>query len=373
MPTGYSLTHDEFVRCVAEVNPNIEVLGTYTRLKDHIACRCRLDGYEWSPLAGTIIDGHGCPKCKGRNHAKSSRKTHEQFLQELQAVNPNIEVLGTYQTANTKIKCRCKIDGNEWMAKPSLLLSGRGCPVCGYRTVSRKGSISFDEFRERLNTVNPDVELLDEYQNCSTKMKCQCKICGYEWMTTGQRLLRGDGCAKCSGNAQLTQEEFERRMASVNPHITIIGKYTGRHTLVKCRCNDCDTEWESYPGNLYQGWGCPHCHMSRGERAIETYLINKGYDFQYNHSIDGCKSNKHLLFDFVLPKLRTVIEYDGEQHFRPVQFGGMGKEKAQKNFEISKRRDAIKNRFCADNDIRMIRVPYTDYDQIDNILDKLFA
>ncbi len=59
------------------------------------------------------------------------RKTHEQFVDELQAINPRIKILGEYKTAITKIQVQCEDCGNIWDTKPSLLLCGRGCPECG--------------------------------------------------------------------------------------------------------------------------------------------------------------------------------------------------------------------------------------------------
>ena len=65
------------------------------------------------------------------------------------------------------------------------------------------------------------------------------------------------------------------------------------------------------------------------------------------------------------------IEYDGEQHFRPSAFSGDEKE-AQAKFEEDQKRDAIKNKFCKDNEINLVRIPYWEFKNIDSILNKLF-
>lgn len=57
-------------------------------------------------------------------------KTHEQFVDEMLYVNKNIEILGRYNGANTKIKVKCKICGEVWEAIPSNLLRGTNCPKC---------------------------------------------------------------------------------------------------------------------------------------------------------------------------------------------------------------------------------------------------
>jgi very-short-patch-repair endonuclease len=70
-----------------------------------------------------------------------------------------------------------------------------------------------------------------------------------------------------------------------------------------------------------------------------------------------------LIFDFWIPDLRICIEFDGKQHFEPIEwFGGVDK------YETSKVKDAIKNKYCADNDIKLIRISYKDYSNIEKIL-----
>jgi very-short-patch-repair endonuclease len=82
----------------------------------------------------------------------------------------------------------------------------------------------------------------------------------------------------------------------------------------------------------------------------------------YNNSLPGCKyKSKSLRFDFYLPDYKTCIEYDGEQHFKPIKrFGG------EDRYKISLERDNIKNIWCKENLINLIRISYKE-----SILDKL--
>jgi very-short-patch-repair endonuclease len=76
-----------------------------------------------------------------------------------------------------------------------------------------------------------------------------------------------------------------------------------------------------------------------------------------------CRNVRELPFDFYLPKLNICIEYDGLQHFSPIdKWGG------DDRFSNIKTSDNIKNNFCIQNNIKIIRIPYTEYDNIDNIL-----
>ena len=77
---------------------------------------------------------------------------------------------------------------------------------------------------------------------------------------------------------------------------------------------------------------------------------------------------KTLPFDFYIPDLNICIEYDGEQHFEPVDFGGKGKEYAEKRFKAQQKRDNIKTEYCKNNNIKLIRIPYWEFDNVENIL-----
>jgi very-short-patch-repair endonuclease len=71
-----------------------------------------------------------------------------------------------------------------------------------------------------------------------------------------------------------------------------------------------------------------------------------------------------LPFDFYLPKYRIAIEFDGKQHFEPLEFfGGI------QSFEKLKLNDKIKSDYCEDNYINLIRIKY---DQINIIWELLW-
>ena len=97
--------------------------------------------------------------------------------------------------------------------------------------------------------------------------------------------------------------------------------------------------------------------MSQGEIKVSKYLDKNNIEFKYNKIIKGCKNIIHLKFDFILNDMNVCIEFDGKQHYQPVDFGG-GEE-----FEKTQKRDQIKNLFCEVNGIKLIRIPYWLKDQ----------
>lgn len=107
---------------------------------------------------------------------------------------------------------------------------------------------------------------------------------------------------------------------------------------------------------------CSNCTKSKSnmESLVEKYLTDNKFNFIREKSIKGCKSIKSLPFDFIvhINGEDICIECDGEQHFKPRQFGGIDKHKAYLSWADTIYRDCIKNSFCEDNNIKLIRLPY---------------
>ena len=113
-----------------------------------------------------------------------------------------------------------------------------------------------------------------------------------------------------------------------------------------------------------RGSGCPSCNKSKGELYVKSFLEKNNIIFISQKKFDECTFKKELIFDFYIPDRKICIEYDGEQHFKPIKFYG-GLEK----FNIQKMKDEIKNNFCENNNLRLIRLSYKDSrEKIENSL-----
>ena len=101
--------------------------------------------------------------------------------------------------------------------------------------------------------------------------------------------------------------------------------------------------------------GCPKCNESKGEKMINKILDDKYIKYIKQKKFDKCENIKKLSFDFYLPDYNVCIEYDGEQHYKPITyFGGI------KRYEIQKKRDEIKNIYCIENNIKLLRISYKE-------------
>ena len=94
--------------------------------------------------------------------------------------------------------------------------------------------------------------------------------------------------------------------------------------------------------------------------------FNVEYIAQYTYL--NCKDKRALPFDFYIPSLNICIEYDGEYHYKPIKFKNQSEEETKNNFKIRVEHDNIKTQYCLDNNIKLIRIPYWEFDNIENIL-----
>ena len=161
------LTHEEFMEKFYVKNKNaenIEILGKYTNTRTKIKCKCKIDGHEWEATPGNLLRNHGCPICGG-----TIKKNHEEFINELNKINDNIEIIGEYINNRTKIKCKCKIDGYEWETKPNDLLNSHGCPICGEKLRRKNKTKTHEYFILELNKINDNIEIIELKSNVNVK------------------------------------------------------------------------------------------------------------------------------------------------------------------------------------------------------------
>ena len=349
-------THEEYVAEVAIKNSNVEVIGKYDGNRKKILHKCLNEkcNYEWYANPHDILSGTGCPKCAG-----NIKKTHEEFIEEMFYVNPYIKILGTYINASTKVKCRCLVDdcNHIWEVKPTHLLNGHGCPKCAHKMLGNILSLSHEDFEKRVKFNDKNIELLSDYVNATTKIKYKCLECEYVGYALPYNLIK-DNCPRCSNHERYTTEDFRKKILLINPNVLVIGEYVNRTTKIECMCLLDGCKWNVEPRLLLNGSGCPQCYETNGERRIRLWLEKHNIPYNFQETFNDCKDKRLLPFDFYLPTYNTIIEYDGEGHFKSIDFSGDGKESADKQFILTQKHDNIKNEYCKNNDIKLLRIPY---------------
>lgn len=176
----------------------------------------------------------------------------------------------------------------------------------------------------------------------------------------------GHGCLKCYGTVKLTKKEFIEKSRIGHGYKYDYSKvaYKNNTTPVEIICPKHGSFYQIPANHMGAGvyHGCPTCSESKGEQKIRVYLENNNIEFIREYSFDDLINIRRLRFDFYLPKYNILIEYDGEQHFNDNIY--IYNEQIILN-------DLKKNTYAKDNNILLLRIPYTDYDNIDDILHNL--
>ena len=129
--------------------------------------------------------------------------------------------------------------------------------------------------------------------------------------------------------------------------------------------------WQQSPKDHQALFGCPNCNSSKGENRIRIFLRDNGYKFKPQYTFEDCRNIKPLPFDFGIlnddGSLKFLCEFQGRHHFECVKYGGTW-EDAQKNFQETIFRDAIKKDYCEKNGIKILYISYKDLDKVEEIL-----
>lgn len=346
-------TQEEYVAEVAIKNPTVEVVGEYVGANIPILHRCIIHDVAWNAYPSSILKGHGCRCCCGDKLRAQKIKDHQQYVEEVLEINPNIKVIEQYRGNNIKILHQCLIDGYEWKARPGNILYGKGCPKCSGH-ITRTD----EEYKSELHLINPNIQPIEEYIDTRTKIKHICLIDGYIWNVAPYSTLAGYGCPKCAGNIKRTHDEYVVEVEEVNPDIEVIGTYINANTPITHMCKVHNREWNATPNGILAGYGCPECRESSGERQIRQWLEKHNISYTFQKIFNDCKDQKPLPFDFYLQQYNICIEFDGRQHFMPVDFANKGEEWAMELLLLVQRHDEIKNQYCKDNNIHLLRIPY---------------
>lgn len=361
------MTEEEFLNKVQIKSPNIEILGKYVTRTTPLKVKCKKCNREWDMRPDAILRGHGCYEC----YKKEKTLTFEEINRRLRENNPTVELIGDYIDTKHHAKFKCLVCGNEWYTFPnSTIIKGCKCGKC-----AKNHKKSENEFLSLLHKTNPNLTMIGKYTTMKSKTLFVCNICGHKWYPEPSALLLGAGCPKCYHKKlgdlkRKTHEDFVKDFQNKISDIEILGTYKTSKTKLEFKCKKCGNIWEATPNAVLRGSGCPSCNQSRGERTIKRELQNKNVKYIPQYRFADCKKEYCLPFDFYLPNHNICIEYDGQQHFKPTNFGNCSREKAINEFNKIKERDAIKTQYCIDNDIVLIRIPYWEFKNIGKILEQ---
>jgi len=330
-------------------------LVKYKSNKDKVKIICPEHGvFEQSPQ--DHLKNHGCPLCSNNKNYTTS-----EFINKLKKIYENKYDYSLVDYKNNKIKVKiiCPEHGT-FSIRPDLFLQERmRCPKCNDKINSKS---KFIEKSKEVHNNRYDYSLV-EYKNTSIKVKIICPEHGI-FKQTPHNHLSGNKCPRCSNNQKLTNNQFIEKSNGIHndKYDYSLIRYKNTDTKVKIICPEHGV-FEQKPSIHLSGCGCPFCKESKGEKRIKDILQKLDVCFIQQYKNKECKNKNCLPFDFFIPDENLAIEYDGIQHFKERDFFG-----GKKYFEYTIKNDKIKNKYCKENDIDILRIPYYEYNNIEYIL-----
>jgi len=333
-------------------------------MSEKVIIICKTHGpFEQTP-GSHITNKSGCPKCGFVSQLEKRKTGLKKFIKQSKKIHGDkfdyskVE----YINSRTNVTIICKIHGEFYPRPGNHINSKSGCPKCSIIKQHEKQKKTLNEFITQSKEVHGDTYDYSnvEYVDNKTNVKIICKLHG-EFYPTPNGHLRGTGCPKCS-----IIKQHEKQKKTLNEFITqskeVHGdtydysnvEYVDTKTNVKIICK-LHGEFYPTPNNHLRGSGCPVCKSSKGEKEIIKLLKKYKINYLTQYSFDDLKLKGKLRCDFYLPEKNVVIEYNGEQHYKPNEFYG-----GKKGFELTQKRDKLKKEYCLNNGIDFLEIKFSD-------------
>ena len=266
--------------------------------------------------------------------------------------------------------CQCDCENQTIKSVRGDHLTGGRIISCGCEQRKNSGRKEIDMLGQTFGRLKV-IKKSDKTNNSGhIYWLCECE-CGNMTEVSGVNLRNGSiqscGCLKSEIASKIFTELGKARISNLEGKIfgklTVI-KDSGERTINKevlwlCQC-ECGKKVKVQTGNLTNGHtcSCGCIGMSKNEKFIEDLLVKNNIDYISQYII----YNK-LRADFYIDN-KYIIEFDGVQHFKYYNNNGWNNKK---NFEKTRERDLIKNKYCFDNNIPLIRIPYDANYTIDDL------
>lgn len=305
----------------------------------------------------------------------SRRLTNLEFIEKAEYVHGKKYDYSkiNYTRSHDKVEIICFKHGSFWQIANDHL-NGNGCSLCSGHNVSET---SLELFINRSKAIHGDIYSYSDvnYVNATTKVDIICKKHG-KFSQVPYSHWRGSGCPKCKvlklrHDRTKTTQQFIEDAVKVHGNIYDYSKteYTGASKKVSIICPKHGEFFKSPIGHVANKQGCPKCRASTGELIIMRWLEENKINYIPQKSFSDCrnpKTNYPLKYDFFIPDLNILIEYDGKQHFERSCFSKHFK--TQKELEETQFRDKVKTQYSEKNGFKLIRIPFKEKPNIKTIL-----
>jgi len=337
--------------------------------------------HEWEArVFSRRKQGAGCPYCKGKKvlPEDSLLNNFPQLLLEWNYNKNKLNPINTHCRSGKKAWWKC-VKGHEWQTMIIHRTKDKTCcPYCCNQKVCNDNSILTTNspiLNEWHPSKNVNIDPSKVVKNSHKIVWWKCPVAeDHEWQVSiasrfGSMNRKKSGCPCCAGRKTVPSncltttypaiaKEWHPTKNNISPNDVTYA--SNKKVWFQCS-NDPSHEWKCIIfSRTVNGHGCPICSSSKGEKKIKSYLDEHNMEYKREYRISECRYIRPLPFDFALLKndnLLGLIEYQGRQHYTPNSyFGGI------KGFKVVQRNDNIKQKYCKENNIKLLIIPFTETD-----------
>lgn len=325
--------------------------GNYICFKDK-------NGYKYKKYYYNILTNGLSLKEK---YSKTNPYNLENIMLDIKYNNENNSIPLSYE--NGKLKIKCGICGNIFIRRYKDFINSKYkvCDNC-YNIVHKSRIKEIDLVKEEIKKYG-FIPIFKKYEGVHSKLDIMDSD-GYKGSMCLINIRKNSKISKFAKYNKFAIENI-RRYCLLNNFDCIIPdqEYNGWDCNIKVICK-CGREFLVNTTHLIDEnqFLCAYCSKSKSayETIVENWLKNNKINYKSQYKFKDCFYKKPLLFDFYLEEHNIAIEVDGEQHYRPIKFNNNDTKKAEKQYKEVKIRDEIKNNYCSNNNINLIRISYKD-------------
>lgn len=272
-----------------------------------------------------------------------------------------------YKNMETVLNTVCP-RGHAWSSSYNNFKAGYRCPNCKKEDIEKDERMKCESILIENGYAILDFCRLENDKFSKSFFTIECEN-NHVFDKTISSIKQGKlTCLYCYGKLKKTLKDVEKEFNLWGFKILAHNGYENNQSKFLISCKNNHKTYTTYARFMQKGKICSLCSEnstghSKGEKRISIHLDKLGVNYFYQYRFDDCKLKQPLPFDFYLPDYNMLIEYDGEQHFKPVEkFGGID------FFIKTKISDTVKNEYCKSNNIELIRISYKEYNKIEDIV-----
>ena len=383
---GKRLTLAEFIERTKEVHGNKYNYSKteYVNSQVKVCIICPDHGEFWQK-PNDHLNGQGCPKCKIDKLRSCFSMGIENFIEKSKKIHSDKYDYSKVKYVNNRIKvCIICPEHGEFWQTPDGHLNHKGCPKCH----NKNKKYTTEEFIERAQKIHSnkyDYSKTIYGKNKKEKVEVICPIHG-SFFISPELHLSGSGCKYCNKGEVYNTFEFIEKAKKIHADDRYDYSKVEYKRMDEKVCIICPEHGEFWqrPVLHLRGEGCPICSKKyrKGEKKLFFKLCKNFPMTHIEHSYRNSKILGRQEIDIYFPEYKIGVEYQGEQHFKPIDFGGYGSNMAEKLFEENLERDIKKNNICKNNDIKLFYFSekydnflgekcFTNFDELKKVIEQV--